>query len=313
MFMITAIISCSKESTDGNELDLLKKATAITQLTASLPTSEGGTVPYLIPGVNPGGNRTCAEVATAWKLNPNPFLCGEKIDYSYGGFADEFPSGLSVITDGQYVSFKLENCILIGDKYYKVGAVIVKGSNAANVYYYPDGTTGDSGLAGPLNRSGNPAGLSNLTFCFVECEEELPELVIVLKTYMMTPTETWAGTVGVGSEIDILRLGYLDYEYNGENSFKIFKGAYSTMPIGTLKASDYYENNIHYLEIVITGDVESYLFERSYLYVGSAAGYSAYLELVDGITYTHYGSFPFFEDELMPTRTFKIPFSEITE
>ena len=314
LIMIAAIISCSKETTSDSELDLLKKATVILEPTASFPKSENDINPYLIPGANPGGNRTCAEVAAAWSLATNPFFCWDKIDYNNGAFAGAFPSGLDVIvTGGKYVSFKMEDCILIGDKYYKVGAVIVKGSNNANVYYYPDGTTGDSDLASPLNDSGNPAGLSNLTFCFIECDEELPELVIVLKTYMMTPTGTWAGTVGVGSETDVIRLGYLAYDYNGENSFKIYKGAYLTMPIGTLTASDYYENSIHYLEIVITGDVESYLFERSYLYVGSAAGYNTYLELKDGITYPHYGNFPFFDDELLATRIFKIPFSEITE
>ena len=171
------MVSCNKDMTDDSELEGLKKAQLYPLKFPShcLPVSEDRIIPHIIPGANNGGNRTCAEVATAWKLDPNPFLCGDKIDYTYGEFAGVFPNGLSVTTDGKFVSFEMDDCILIGDNCYKVGAVIVKGSNAANVYYYPNGTIGDSGLASPMNASGNPAGLSNLTFCFVECEQEFPE------------------------------------------------------------------------------------------------------------------------------------------
>lgn len=180
LFMFAAIVSCNKDMTDDSELDLLKKAKvgAAAGKVESLPVSDGSIKPCIIPGANNGGNRTCAEVATAWELVPNPFYCGVKIDYNAGVFAGTFPSGLNVtVTDRKYVSFEMEDCILIGEKYYKVGAVIVKGSNAANVYYYPTGTIGDSGLASPINASGSLAGLSNLTFCFIECEKELPELI----------------------------------------------------------------------------------------------------------------------------------------
>ncbi len=54
--------------------------------------------------------------------------------------------------------------------------VIVKGSNDANVYFYPDGTlTSDAGLVSPDNASGGPADLSNLTFYWnlVPCETEV--------------------------------------------------------------------------------------------------------------------------------------------
>lgn len=172
VFIISAIVSCSKEEANDNELDLLKKATALVAPTTSNPKSVGQIYPYIIPGANNGGNRTCDEVAAAFPES-NPFYCDNKIDYNNGAFAGEFPSGLDVtVTYGKYVSFEMDDCIQFGDKFYRVGAVIVKGSNAANVYFYPDGTMGDSGLASPINASGNPAGLSNLTFCFVECEQE---------------------------------------------------------------------------------------------------------------------------------------------
>jgi hypothetical protein len=118
----------------------------------------------------------------------------------------------------------------------------------------------------------------------------------------------------VGSEINSLRLGYLSYDFNGVNSFILYGNASSTLPIGTLAASDYIENDIHYLEIEITFDEEEYLFNDSYLYVGTASGYDNYLELgSDGKMYSQFHSFPFFENEVSAVRTFKIPLSEIDE
>lgn len=187
-FIISAIVSCSKEEANDNELDLLKKATVIMEPTISNPESVGHIFPYIIPGANNGGNRTCAEVLAAFPES-DPFYCGVKIDYNNGAFAGAFPSGLDVtVTYGKYVSFKMDDCIQFGDKLYRIGAVIVKGSNAANVYFYPDGTMGDSGLASPINASGNPAGLSNLTFCFVECKP----LILAAKCYYHSgKTETY--------------------------------------------------------------------------------------------------------------------------
>ncbi len=194
VFVAAAVISCSKDNRNDNGMDLIKNAKDVPIITKvpSLPISFGdlsdpqdGVIPSIIPGANNGGNRTCAEVAAAFVSGPNPFLCGTKVDYSGSDFASKFPSWLHVsVTDGTFVSFRMDDCGMINGKYYRVGAVIVKGSSNANVYYYPEGTFSDSGLASPVNASGRPAGLSNLTFCFIECDVELPELVIVLKTYI---------------------------------------------------------------------------------------------------------------------------------
>lgn len=267
MFMIAAIVSCSKESTNDNELVLLKKATAITQPTASFPTSNGGTTPYLIPGANPGGNRTCAEVATAWKLDPNPFICGEKIDYSSGVFAGLFPSGLSVTTDGKYVSFDLENCILIGDKYYKVGAVIVKGGNASNVYYYPNGTLSDGGLAAPYNASGTPAGLSNLTFCFIECEKDL---IIAVK--VIAENGIWGITDGekVFNQGSCEFIGINPYPFTAD---LILKDPYWGFQMGTVSLID--------SKIKITLNAGLTL-TAAYIYIGTKADLINPLNLIYG-------------------------------
>jgi hypothetical protein len=129
--------------------------------TASSPTSGGGVVPYLIAGQNEGGNRTCAEVGQAFFGDPNYYkLSSERINYDEDGnvFDQLFPLGVTVtVTDDVSVAWSST---------FKIGAVIVKGSNDANVYVYDPQANNDSGLASPPNASGKPAGLSNITFCW---------------------------------------------------------------------------------------------------------------------------------------------------
>ena len=47
-----------------------------------------------------------------------------------------------------------------------VGAVIVKGGNAANVFYYDPQAFSDQGLYSPVNASGKQAEVSHVTFCW---------------------------------------------------------------------------------------------------------------------------------------------------
>jgi hypothetical protein len=126
--------------------------------TPSVPVSDGGVIPYIIDGKNPGGNRTCAEVGKAFYGDPNYYeFSSARVEYK-GGFSQPFPTGFVVDTNGTYVSFTAQ----YGDI-----AVIVKGSDDANVYVYNEQPpVSDSGLASPVNASGFPAGLSNLTFCW---------------------------------------------------------------------------------------------------------------------------------------------------
>ncbi len=145
--------------------------------TPSTPVSDGGVTPYIIPPEYPGklgsngGNRDCADVAAAF--GASFIYSSDKVDYENGAFQGSFPAGLNVtVEEGKYVSFS--GTVFWKNKTLCVGAVIVKGGNDANVYYYPGGSYGDSGLAAPLNPNGMPAGLSNLTFCFVVCGEQQP-------------------------------------------------------------------------------------------------------------------------------------------
>jgi hypothetical protein len=120
----------------------------------STPVSGSGVTPQIIDGENGGGNRTCGEVAEAFKTSFD--LSVGQYNYEDGVFDNEWPEGLTVTTDGTYVSFTVDGTIRIEGMCYIVGAVIVKGGNDANVYYYADGTLSDTGLSAPVNASEAP-------------------------------------------------------------------------------------------------------------------------------------------------------------
>lgn len=113
-----------------------------------------------------GGNRTCSEIGLALYGNADYFeFSSDRVNYD-GVFEGSFPEGLSVTTDGTYVDF---------NSTFGIGAVIVKGGNASNVYAYDPQVKNDTGLVSPNNPNGKPAGLSNITFCWnPEDVEEKP-------------------------------------------------------------------------------------------------------------------------------------------
>ena len=308
LIMVVLIVSCSKDTTNDDDA-MLKKAVATGP---SNPVSDAVITPYIIPGVNNGGNRTCAEVA-AWKgLSANYFYCGYKFDFTNGAFASAFPSGIDVtVTAAKYVTFEMDDCIQFGDKFYKVGAVIVKGSNAANVYFYPKGTLSDSGLASPINASGGPAGLSNLTFCFVECEK--PEWVIALKAQMTFPgmSNSIGVSGGIDSDINEYHIGYNPYVLGQINTYPLMN---NFVQIGTITASDFSVDGEQYLRIVIDTDNSDWGFWYSYLYVGTLAGFNTYrTPWYDDRLLVDYELFPFQKSTVPEPCIFEIPFSSITE
>lgn len=97
-----------------------------------------------------------------------------KIDSWSGAVGGAYPTGQpdgNVITisnnDGTYFDWSA---------LYPIGAVIVKGGNAANVFYYGPASS-DTDLYSPDNASGGPAGVSHVTFCWDGDENEIcPEL-----------------------------------------------------------------------------------------------------------------------------------------
>ncbi|MZP55233.1 MAG: hypothetical protein GT600_07290 [Bacteroidales bacterium] len=228
LVMITFMFSCSKDSTEAPGVSL--KSSKV-----SAPVSADGITPLIIDGANNGGNRTCSEVAAVWGLRSDYFICGDKLDFgdfdsdgSYE-FNGEFPEWLDVtVTDGIYVSFTVKNSV---ENCFKVGAVIVKGSNEANIYYYRNGTLGDSGLASPTNKSGKPAGLSNITFCFVECqpvvlalkmrynfdpESDVPVSYVVSKGTPVFVTDNWCKKLGINYYPNITAFPVMDWYSNEE-------------------------------------------------------------------------------------------------
>jgi hypothetical protein len=129
---------------------LLATAMPVLANTDSAPTSDGGVKPYILENPGPGGNITCQQL--------NYPYSSARSNYNEGSFDADFPTGIDVsVTNGTYVGW---------DSTYPIGAVIVKGSAAANIYEYDPQSKSDAGLAAPVNSSGEPAGLSNLTFCW---------------------------------------------------------------------------------------------------------------------------------------------------
>lgn len=244
LLIVAFIVSCEKESMDdsqiipsGEQMSALKAKPVFYQ-----PDSREGITPEIITGANEGGNVTCEEVEAFFGVDFD--LCGDKVDY--GNFATGFPNGIAVTVNKEEKSLSFEltlednpvECIPIEvngkTKYYKIGAVIVKGGPAANVYLYDldddgivEGISADGGLTAP-----NGKMISNLTFCFVECEEiiaiklwyynysgENPETSIPWQQdwaasrgdYILSPpSDSWCQYLGINdfkeSESDIVLL-----------------------------------------------------------------------------------------------------------
>jgi hypothetical protein len=139
--------------------------------TPSTPKSVGGVIPVRIAPNLGGGNQSCATVGEAMWGSADYYLCSSKrVDSNFEGdvygpvidnenaFGKCSDNKISVTTDGTLVAFSAQPD--------GIGAAIVKGGNDANVYVYNPQALSDSGLASPPNASGEPAGLSNLTFCW---------------------------------------------------------------------------------------------------------------------------------------------------
>ena len=168
LFLVAVFISCDKRNMEA-------RLEAIPEYTGTA-----------IPIVNVG-NTSCED------LDGSYLFSSGRVNYVNGSFdfsdvntedwpegvdsETGWPNGLTVtVIDGKYVTFNY------GSDNYCVGAVILKGGNASNVYTYDPAVKSDVNLSSPINASGLPAGLSNLTFCFVECEESNP-IVIAIKAF----------------------------------------------------------------------------------------------------------------------------------
>jgi hypothetical protein len=161
--VLFVVAACEKESVRPGADDA---SIAFRSNIESTPVSDGGITPYIIDGANPGGNRTCEEVAAAFGCTFQ--FSGYKFDCPDGGCPPGTSGSYGPITwstDGTYVTWSSTIPVKV--------AFIVKGSNDANVYFYgcgdDDCVSGDFGLASPVNQGGQQSALSNLTICYTPC------------------------------------------------------------------------------------------------------------------------------------------------
>jgi hypothetical protein len=299
--LATHMISCDKVN---DEIDGVSTKSAYVLNPNSSPVSAALVTPVILGVDKPkGGNVTCQDVQEAFKTSFDK--CGDRINYGdFDGDGDfEFYrdfDGVDVeITGGKFIEFTVKNdpgsCL-------KVGAVIVKGSNSANVYYYPDGILHDSGLASPINSSGTPAGLSNLTFCLFESEPELPEVVIAVKAWYGIITDgTWsysAYTLSTGANVFntddwCSELGVNYFPTN--SSFALSEG------VGSVNVDVGWPNGVR--SLIITLELNDGLtFSLTHLYVGSLAGLGNLTECPD------YGNWPYKDNSNVNTQVFIIPY-----
>lgn len=208
------------------------------------------------------GNTSCEDVGYY------PQSSG-KVDYVDGNFVFEYPEtgwpfGLVVnVTDGRYVSFALPE-----NSEFCVGAVIVKGGASSNVYTYDPGVKFDIELSAPLNASGLPAGLSNLTFCFVECPKDA--LYAVVKFHYWVDGDPIAKLGKSGGEYIYNTGGWCESWMLGVSKYP------STFPLHEVSSENVigmaYVNNG-----VVTLDLNNGLtLDYSYLFVGTMDQLLAY-------------------------------------
>ena len=326
--MTIGLSSCEKQDKLSDDFpgQGAVKAGMVTVVTP-VPTVALDNGPYMIPpapGENDrGGNRTCEDVKAAFPNLFGPeenYDCGEKVDideYFEGDIDDEtrmyigdmFPNfsskGVWVNDDGT-IGFDTEGSLC-------VKAVIVKGSNNANVYVYPNGIDTDDFLASPELRNGNIPWVSNLTFC-CSCEKQPADYVIALKSLLsiwdnqvcvqqgfgVSDGESYGSAYGIGmNEFDPLVVpNVYDFQIGDVDAGKI------TAQIITKEIET---QDVDCMEIVVTmnDSHRDWLFWRTYLYFGTELGLTTPLLEYTEFDYKDY-------DVCASTHTFLIRLDNMT-
>jgi hypothetical protein len=241
VFIIAAFASCDKRKTENR----------------SEPIPSGyGIFPVTMQSKQ-GGNLNCEDL-----IGEYPGGTTGRINYDKGTNtfdADFSDYGLNVtVNKGTYVSFDMDPA-----SGWCVGAVIVKGGNASNVFYYDPGVKSDQGLSAPINPSGKPAGLSNLTFCFVKCEEPL---VIAVKTWYWDESGSYRWGASTGNKV--FTYSWCGYGYLGINDYPgispiALECSYTDSQIGEVTVSE---------DGTVTVTLnEGLTIDKTYLYIGTLA------------------------------------------
>ncbi len=241
VFIIAAFTSCDKRKVEKFSEPI---------------SSDYGIFPVTMQS-DQGGNLACEDL-----IGDYPGGTSGRINYDAetNTFDADFSAyGLTVtVSEDTYVSFEMDP-----SSGWCVGAVIVKGSNASNVFYYDPGVKSDQGLTAPINPSGNPAGLSNLTFCFVECEEPL---VIAVKTWYWDEAGSYRWGATTGNKV--FTYSWCGYGYLGVND-------YPAIPSITMEQS-YTDTQIGEVAVAVDGSVtvtlnEGLTIDKTYLFIGTLA------------------------------------------
>lgn len=157
-----------------------------------------------------GGNPNCASI------NPNLFEL--KVDPPASGNYTDGTLDLSVTVYDGGKTFDWSSNL-------GVDIVIVKGGNSANVYTYdpPTEATSDTGLQAPVNASGEPAGLSHMSFCYdLELDVSKTAETTFTRTFNWEVAKSvdpaswdlFSGDTGTSDyTIDITKTGFVDSDW----------------------------------------------------------------------------------------------------
>lgn len=263
LFLFAAFVSCDKRNIEAR--------------LEAMPEYTGTAIPI----VNVG-NTSCEDLDGEYLFSSGRvnFVNGT-FDFSDVNNTEDWPEGVDPVTgwpkglsvtvseDGRYVSFNYES------DSYCVGAVIVKGGNASNVYTYDPATKSDANLSSPVNASGFPAALSNLTFCFVECQEPA-ELVIALKSFYWPGPKSWMNSTWATSSGEMAFTPVLPYDWCGQLGINYYPstsaftllGKATLTNVGTVNITEEYPGGVHSLIVTITL-LDGFTMDKSYLFVGS--------------------------------------------
>lgn len=153
------------------------------------------------------GNPTCKDLGYPFEY---------KIEDPYSGtFTFDGFNTVTINTDGTYFDWSST----LG-----MDAVMSKGGDAANVYFYDPESFGDEGLHSPNNSSGGPAAISHISFCY-DYELEISKTAVpkftrtyhwdIVKSVTPESIEMFVGDQADAKyTIDITKTGYTDSDWN---------------------------------------------------------------------------------------------------
>jgi hypothetical protein len=172
------------------------------------------------------GNPSCADLGLSE-------VFGIKHDFGSGD-----PSEITLIIPGYgSITFTHDGTYVDWSSTVGIDAVIVKGGNNANVWFYDPESFGDENLASPINpNNGTPYGLSHVDFCFdFEVEVEKTASTSYERTFTWDIDKSGSVTellLAVGQvspavdyDVDVFTTGYVDSAWAVEGTITVHNPA----------------------------------------------------------------------------------------